>query len=118
MRDVSGDEQVSMQLCHCTTILPPLLSSHHTCLCTPPSSAVQDGFDEAICPLDYDAPAPAGGVIIDDDLAGMIMLPSQPTWCFRLMRLSLAGEVAQTSAVRRAGLLPQVSPLCLRLHDE
>jgi hypothetical protein len=27
-------------------------------------------MDEAICPLDYDAPPPNGGVVLDDDLAG------------------------------------------------
>ncbi len=31
---------------------------------------MKDGMDEAICPLDYDAQPPNGGVILDDDLAG------------------------------------------------
>jgi hypothetical protein len=29
-------------------------------------------MDEALCPLDYDAPAPQGGVILDDDLASQL----------------------------------------------
>ena len=56
-------------------------------------------MDEAICPLDYDAPAPLGGVVLDDDLAAWLeKLP--PHQLFAVLDCCHSGSILDIERVK------------------